>query len=281
MPDPDRLVQTIHRATQACCNAPGRRGRVIDLHDAVDVLVAGDLHGNLANFRWLLERADLRAFPRRHLVLQELIHGESRYPAGGEKSHQLVDLAAALKCQYPWRVHVLLGNHELAQWTERRIGKADQDLNALFRQGVESAYGDRAAEIYAAYKQFFAALPLVVRTPNRVLISHSLPSARRLQQFDPPRLEADENEERDLVPGGAIHALVWGRDTAPATAAEFLQRMNADLLLTGHIACERGFQVPNDRQIILDSLGAPAAFCLFPTDRPLTHQELVGCVGVL
>src|SRR5438093_9801081 len=119
MPDPDRLLRTLRQATKAFRDTPGRRGRVVLLEDAADVLVAGDLHGNLANFRRLLERADLRAFPRRHLVLQELIHGEGHYPAGGEKSHQLVDLAAALKCQYPWRVHVLLGNHELAQWTER------------------------------------------------------------------------------------------------------------------------------------------------------------------
>ena len=29
---------------------------------------------------------------------------------------------------------------------------------------------------------------------------------------------------------------------------------------------------------LLDSLGNPACYCLFPTDRPLTHTELVGCV---
>jgi hypothetical protein len=47
------------------------------------------------------------------------------------------------------------------------------------------------------------------------------------------------------------------------------------------VPCEDGFDAPNDRQLILDSLGQTAAYCLFPTDRPLTHQELVGCVKFL
>src|SRR5438552_5615130 len=236
MPDPDRLLHTLRQATRACRETPGRRGRVIDLRDASDAFVAGDLHGNLANFRRILERANLAGSPRRHLILQELIHGAFFYSAGGEKSHQLVDLVAALKCQYPHRVHVLLGSHELSQWTNRRIGKNDQDLNALYRQGVDSAYGSRSAEVYAAYLEFFAALPLVLRTANRVAISHSLPSSRRLPEFDVARLEAEVNDEKDLIPGGSIHALVWGRDTAPTTAAEFLKRLSADLLIIGHIA---------------------------------------------
>ena len=56
---------------------------------------------------------------------------------------------------------------------------------------------------------------------------------------------------------------------------------DADLLITGHIPCENGYDTPNDRQLILDCLSTPAAICLFPTDRPLTFQELVGYVEIL
>jgi hypothetical protein len=57
--------------------------------------------------------------------------------------------------------------------------------------------------------------------------------------------------------------------------------LDADLLITGHIPCDRGFDLPNDRQLVLDSLGTPAAYCLFPTDRPLTHAELIAHVSTL
>lgn len=281
MPDPQRLLHTLRQAIRAVKNTPGRSGRIVRLENAVDVLAVGDLHGNVENFRQVLRHAELGQHPNRHLVVQELIHSPFRYPAGGDKSHQLVDLLAALTCQYPRQVHYLLGNHELSQATNRRIAKDDVDFNELFREGVGTAYGARAGEVYAVYLELFAAVPLAVRTLNRVLLSHSLPSAKWLDRFNPVVLEQDTADEAALRLGGTVHALVWGRDTSPETAAAFLQKMDADLLLTGHIPCDGGFAVPNDRQLILDAAGSPACCCLFPADRPVTHAELVAGVALL
>jgi len=281
MPDPARLLTTLQRAVDAFRAAPGRRGRIVDLQGAAEVLVAGDLHGNLDNFRRLLQIADLARNPARHFVLQEAIHGPHCYPAGGDRSHQLLDLIAALKCQFPSQVHFLIGNHELAQATGRRIAKDDVELNDLFMQGVRTAYGDRADEVYAAYLRLIAAAPLALRTANRVFLSHSLPPLSLMTAFDPASLERDEPTDADCLPGGAVHALVWGRDTRLETVTAFLQKMDADLLITGHIPCDHGFDAPNDRQLILDSLGHPAAYCLFPADRPLTHSDLLNCIGLL
>jgi hypothetical protein len=281
MPDPERMLTTLHRAVQAFHDTPGRRGHLVALADVSEVLVAGDLHGNLENFRQILGRADLAQHPRRHLVLQELVHGPFQYADGSDKSHQLVDLTAALKCQYPRQVHILIGNHELSQWTGRRIEKDNRDVNDAFRNGVRAAYGSRAEAIYAAYQTLFAVLPVAVRTPNRVLLCHSLPNAKRIESFDPAALERDEFCATDLTLGGAIHSLVWGRDTSAATAAAFLTKMDADFLITGHILCDQGFAVPNASQLILDSCGAPACYCLFPTDCPLDKHELIQNVGTL
>lgn len=281
MPDPDRIVTTLRRAILCFRETPGRRGRFVSLQGVSEVFVSGDLHGNLENFRQLLNRANLAQNPQRHFVLQEVVHGPFHYPAGGDKSHQLLDLLAALKCQFPRQVHFLLGNHELAQCSQRRIAKSDLDLNQCFREGVGTAYGGRAPEVYAVYQELLGIVPLALRTPNRILLSHSLPPASRLEDFDPAALERDESSETDLVPGGSVHALVWGRDTRAETVAAFLAKMDADLLISGHVPCDNGFDTPNDRQLILDSLGAPACYCLFPTDRLLTLAELVQNVHTL
>jgi len=281
MPDPSRLLHTLREAVKAFRATPGRTGRVTTLTNAREILIAGDLHGNVENFRLLLKRAALDATPERHLVLQEVIHGRFFYPNGGDKSHQLLDLTAALKCQYPERVHFLLGNHELAQWQDQLIGKADLDLNMLFKQGVATAYGERADQVYAAYLDLFAAADLAVRTTNRIFMSHSLPSGKRLEHFDPADIEREELRPDDVALGGSVHALVWGRDTRLETVAEFLKKVDADLLITGHIPCEKGYDTPSERQLILDSLGTPACYCLFPTDRPLTMSDLLGYVGTL
>lgn len=281
MPDPERLLHTIQRAAEAFRTTPGRHGRVVSLESASEVLVAGDLHGNLENFRQLLRAADLGRQPGRHLVLQEVIHGPFRYPQGGDKSHQLLDLVAALKCQCPERVHFLLGNHELSQATQRRITKNDEDLNELFLEGVATAYGTLGMDVYAAYRELFAAAPLAVRTTNRVFLSHSFPPLGLLGSFELAALERDTPEEADVLPGGAVHALVWGRDYRAETVSAFLKKVDADLVITGHVPADRGFDVPNEYQVVLDSLGVPACYCLFPIDRPLTHSELVECIHEL
>jgi hypothetical protein len=279
MPAPDRMLTYLHQALALVRATPGRRGHLIDLPNCTEALVAGDLHGHVGNFQVLLTTADLANHPTRHFVLQEVIHGKFRYPGGGDKSHQLVDLFAALKCQFPRQVHYLPGNHEMAQWTARKVLKADEDLNALFEDGVRAAYGSRfGAKIYQAYLELFQALPVAIRTPNRVLVSHSLPPARAMALFSPDRLERNVYEEQDLAPGGSVHSLLWGRDTARQNAEDFLRKMDADLLVSGHIACDAGFDVPNDRQVIVDCAENPAGYALIPTDRPLTHAELVACV---
>lgn len=280
MPDPDRLLRTLAKATEVFRTTPGRRGRLVALDGATDVLVGGDLHGHVPNFQKLFQLADLGNHPGRHLVLQEVVHGPFRYPDGGDKSHQLLDLIAALKCQFPRQVHFLPGNHELSQVTDRAVLKDNEDLNELFRRGVRTAYGDKAEAVDRAYRALIAAVPMALRTPNRVFLSHSLPPAPKLLPFDPQALERD-TLAADVLPGGALHALVWGRDTSPLNVKDFLRRVDADWLITGHIPCDQGFAAPNEQQVILDSQGDPAGYCLFPADRPLTHAELVACVKTL
>jgi hypothetical protein len=280
MPPPDRMLNTLRRAIDLVKATPGRSGHLVRLQNCAEVLVAGDLHGHVGNFQVVLKAADLAGHPARHLVMQEVIHGPFRYPGGGDKSHQLVDLFAALKCQFPDRVHLLPGNHELAQWTDRPVGKADEPLNDLFRRGVNEAYGAAGADVYRAYCDLFRALPLALATSNRVFISHSLVPARFQDRFDPKRLEAEAYADADFVPWGVVYSLLWGRDTSEQAAAGFLQKVDADLLVSGHVPTDAGYIVPNPRQLIVDCSITPAAYVLFPADRPLTHEELVKGVVV-
>jgi hypothetical protein len=282
VPPPERMLTNLRQAIALVRATPGRHGRIVDLQNCTEVLVAGDLHGHIANFRTILNVADLGNHPTRHFILQEVIHGKFRYPMGGDKSHQLIDLFAVLIGQFPKQVHYIPGNHEMAQWTNRPVLKADENLNDLFQNGVTEAYGTSfGPQIYTAYLELFQTLPVIIRTPNRVVVSHSQPTARTLAMFDPARLEAHTHDPVDLQPGGVVHSLLWGRDTSATTTQEFLNKMNSDFLISGHIACDQGYLVPNDRQIILDCADCPGGYLLFPTTGPLTQQELVERITVL
>src|SRR5205807_1414465 len=114
-------------------------------------------------------------------------------------------LFAALKCQYPGRVHALLGNHELAQWTGQLILKGNDDLLALFDQGVEQAYAPHAGEICTAYDELIAALPAACRTDNGVFMSHSLPANLDRKPFDLGKLQHDPVAAAEYRAGGSVY----------------------------------------------------------------------------
>jgi Calcineurin-like phosphoesterase len=283
MPDPQKLLASLRRATDLFRATPGRQGGLITLDDSVEeVMVVGDLHGNIPAFRHVLKRADLAKNPGRHLVLQELIHGYRYYPDdAGDKSHQLVDVVSALKCQFPDRVHLILGNHELSELTGRPIAKAGVALNVLFRQGIDTAYGDSGESVYQAYLDLFTALPLAVRTPNRVFLCHTIPDPLDLDDFDVSIFEAEAWTDEAMARHGAVYALTWGRSTDPENVDRFAALVDADWFITGHQPCDEGFRQANHRQIIIDGTDPYPAYCLFPAREPVTIEGLLGGVKLI
>jgi hypothetical protein len=282
MPDPRKLLTTIRRATELMRSTPGRTGGIVAPPGADEVLVVGDLHGNIPAFKKVLTLAALDRNPGRHLVLQELIHGKVMYPDdAGERSHQLLDVTSALKCQYPDRVHVILGNHELSELTGRIIGKDGKALNMLFRQGIKTAYGAASEEIYEAYKGLFAAMPLAIRTANRVFVCHTIPDEDDLNRLDLSLLKADTWPPEAMQRRGTIYALTWGRDTDPAVADRFAAMVDVDYFICGHQPCDEGFRQANHRQIIIDGTDPYPAYCLFSTTAPTTIDALMKCVHIV
>jgi hypothetical protein len=284
MPDPEKIIASVRRATEMFRSTPGRSGGVVTLEpeSADEVMVVGDLHGNLPAFRRVLEIAALGSHKKRHLVLQELVHGPRMYPDdAGDKSHQLVDVVSALKCQFPDRVHLILGNHELSELTGRPIAKNGAALNVLFRKGIATAYGVKEAEVYAAYLDLFAALPVAVRTPNRVFLCHTIPDGVELDGTDLEVLKLDTWPPEALKRHGTVYNLTWGRDTTPETVDRFAAMVDADWFVTGHQPCDDGFRLANHRQIIIDGTDPYPAYCLFPANTAVTIGSLLKNIHVL
>ena len=278
MPDPAKVLALVRRAVGLARRTPGRRGSVVHLDESADdVMVVGDLHGHLHNFAAALKTAALHENPGRHLVLQELVHDPRVDPDGdvGDLSHRLLDVVCALKGQYPERVHYLPGNHELSELTNRSIAKNGVPLNRLFRMGLETSYGEAAGAIREAYDELFRALPLAVRTPNRVFVCHTVPEVRQLDAFDPGVLAADEWPPESLLRGGSVYAMTWGRDESIEAAERFAAIVDADLFVCGHQPCDDGFRRANDRLVVLDGTDPLPAFCLFPARGPITMDRIM------
>jgi hypothetical protein len=244
-------------------------------------MITADLHGNRENFEAILRLADLDAHPRRHLVLQEVCHGGPCYPDGGGcMSHQLLEDVARLEVRYPNRIHFLLSNHELAELTDFPILKGYRVLNLSFRSGMHVRYGAAHEVVHEAYVEFLKTLPLALRLPGDVLVSHSAPPHLECGTFDPTIFDRPLQTD-DYVEGGSVFRLVWGRDYRPENARAFAKLVGAKVLIHGHEPCPGGSKAPNDLQVIIDCCSRPATYLMLPLDRPLTHGEIVARVQQL
>ena len=139
----------------------------------------------------------------------------------------------------------------------------------------------RRGEVYDAYKALFAALPLAVRTVNRVYVCHTVPDAIDLDSLDLGLLGADVWPEEAMKRRGTIYALTWGRDTSPETVDRFAAMVDADFFITGHQPCDDGFRQANHRQIIIDGTEPYPSYCLFPASGPVSIESLFKCLHYL
>lgn len=279
----DRTVATFKAATEANLATPGRSGCLVRLTAelADEVMITGDLHGHRENFERLTAVADLDRYPRRHLVLQEVCHGGPTYPDdGGCMSHTLLEDVAALKARYPERVHLLLGNHELAELADYPIQKNRRLLNLMFRLGVVRTYGSDAQRVREAYFAFLRSCPLALRLAQGVFVSHSLPEQLDFRNYDvgflDRPLDLETPAERE-----AVFELVWGRDYRSVNALRFAEMVGARILIHGHQPHPEGYYVPNPIQVILDCCGARAGFVILPNGVELTHADVVESIDVL
>ena len=72
-----------------------------------------------------------------------------------------------------------------------------------------------------------------------------------------------------------------GRDTEQTTVDTFLRKVEANFVVTGHIATSDGYQIPNTKQIIVDCAGTPAAYLRFRANESISFEELRSGIVVL
>ena len=189
----------------------------------------------------------------RSVILHELIHGPTLVN-GMDLSIRFLTRVAALKAARPQQVVLLLSNHELAQLHGEQVMKAGKSVTDAFDDGIDTLFpGEGEAEaVREAFNDYVRSLPLAVRLPNRVLVSHSLPAPRYIDTFDKTVLDRELTEE-DRGFGGAAYQMVWGRHLNAKIATELAATWDVDWFLTGHQPADMGYEVQGDRVIILAS----------------------------
>jgi len=242
---------------------PRRCGNTVNIEGECSMLVSGDLHGNRPALARIIQACGIRKSPTSFLLLQELIHGELEASTGLDRSVDLLLRAVRLLIDFPTQVLFVMGNHDLAQATGGEITKNTGNVCQAFAQGVLDSYGEHGPEVLDAIYEFLLAMPLAIRLPNRLQISHTLPCPWRMKLADPGILTRPSAPE-DLKRGGPVYEWTWGRNQNDQQLEQLAEQLDVDLFVLGHRHVPDGIEAIGERAVILNSDNLRG--CVLPID---------------
>lgn len=250
------MIEAFRAGTEANYNAPCRQKSIdaISVDDAPPntLIATGDLHDNPMNFAKLVRRAGLDANPTNppaHLTLHELIHSD-RLVNGADFSYRVLAQIALLKARHPGLVHLLLGNHELAQFNNSQIIKDGVLCIKAFAAGVEFVFGGDSDAVLDSIKAFIRSMPIALRVHTShgdLLCAHSVPSAAAMARFDATILSRDLTEDDYQPKTGSCHLMTWGRGYDAEGLEDLTERWGVSFFILGHEKADNGslFVPPN------------------------------------
>jgi hypothetical protein len=249
---PEVTVDLLRRGQSACETDRYRKGNIIFLPGDCTLIATGDIHGHRRNYERIISYAGLAKNPKTHVLLHELIHGGTEDDHGGCLSYQLLFDAIEYKLRFPDQVHLIMGNHDTTFINNTRVMKGGKEMNRALRAAMDRQFGGDSEQVKLAMRQFLFSQPLAVRCPNRIWLSHSLPSDRYAADFD-FTLFRRKLKINDVVKPGAAYLLTWGRRISQANLDKFARTLDVDVFIVGHQPQSEGFRRAGDNLIILAS----------------------------
>ncbi len=281
MRDSEEVISVLARAAQAMRSAEGRCGATQWLPQRGVLLATGDLHDNLQHLHAVQTLARLDESPDRHVILHELIHGET-LTAGVDASYRMLVRVAEMVLQHPKQVHPMLANHELAQAGKWPITKGFGEQVQLFLDGLEWVFGDAATSVSDAVDDFIRAMPLVVRCANGVFCSHSTPAPFEQAQVDLTALDRELTADACAPWEGIAWRFTWGRGQEPESSTAFASALGANLMVCGHAPVEEGAEAVGPSLLLLNSDHARGVAVEISLEHPApTAEELLSRVHYL
>ena len=275
------IIAALEGGAQANRDDQFREGNLICLPSRGEAIMTGDLHGNERNFEKLVRFGDLGRHSGRHLILHELFHdAEVKGSADQCHSYNLVAQAAKLKMAYPNQVHILAGNHAMAQLVRGEVLKNGQPMVRSLTTGIEATFGENSPHVVQALDQYILSLPLAARSENRIWMSHSLPSERHLGGFD-GSIFTRQLTIQDFELNNSLHALLWDRRHSEACLAELGRMWGVDLFVIGHQPQSQGYGRVHRELMILASEHSHGCFLPFDLGEKYDPDQIFHLIKTL
>ncbi|MHC4271764.1 MAG: metallophosphoesterase [Planctomycetota bacterium] len=252
-------------------------GNLISLPSKGSLVITGDIHGHCRNFEKIMTYADLENNPERHLILQEIIHGGPEDEEGGCISYKILFEAIRYKLRFPNQVHFIMGNHDTAFITDCEVMKDGKEMNRSLCAAIRREFSEDSTAIELSMCEFLHSQALAVKCPNRIWISHSLPSTYSIDKFDPAIMEKELDME-DLTKPGSAYLLTWGRKHSKELLGKMSEFFDADIFILGHQPQPNGWSRPEDNLIIFTCDHNHGCLMEIDLAKSYTTDELVNCI---
>lgn len=268
------IIDLLERGQSVCEQDRYRKGNVVHLPGEGTLIATGDIHGHRRNFERIVSFADLANNPKTHVLLHELIHGGDEDEFGGCLSYELLFDAIEYKLRFPDQIHFIMGNHDTTFINNSRVMKSGREMNQAIRAAMDRRFGADSEKVKLAMRQFLFSQPLAVRCPNRIWLSHSLPSDRHVDDFD-FNLFKRKLKINDVVKPGDAYVLTWGRRISQENLDKFAKALDVDIFIVGHQPHSKGYSRAANNLLVLASDHSHG--CLLPIDltRFYTIDELI------
>jgi len=284
--DADAVEAAFIAGERANLGAACRRGSIDFIEPPGRLIATGDLHDNPVHLDRLLRAAGMTTPgqpPAAHLTLHEVIHGD-RLLNHMDLSYRVLARAAHLKAQFPEHVHLLLGNHELAQMQKAGILKDGVKCVEAFSAGLEYVFGGECDRVAASIDRFVRSMPLALKVHTArgdILCSHSLPPAAVMGRFDTSVL-ARELTDDDYTPRqGAAHLMVWGRGYDAEGLEDLVERWGVYFFILGHEHAAEGVRFIPPNALVLNSDHERGVYLPIDLESPPSPEAAAGLVKPL
>ena len=246
------------------------QNRILKIHGPGTLLVSSDLHGNIEDFRRLVELFE-REKDAVLVCLGDLFHGPNLsaerwarecphlgdyYP---DESATLLREFLALSQRYPGRVGALMGNHEYAHVGGPVVSKFHDDEAVAFEH---SLWPHEIPRLHA----FIAAMPLIGVSGTGLVLTHGAPPPTPfdhavLAEFGAESYVGDPlNASPKTTTARLVRQLLWQRISPLEDVEAFLGHLAplvapwpCDVVVYGHQRAHTGYAIAHQRLLNLST----------------------------
>lgn len=253
----DELLQVIKDAVQLLGRETGRvgnlrvTGRLVSVPPKGEMIVVGDIHGDLESLVYVLKNSGFMEKTRRGEDSLLVFLGD--YGDRGSYSPEVYYVVLKLKGMFPQKVVLMRGNHEgpndllayphdLPTHLNRKFGESGADVYVKLRELFDQLYN--AVLVEDRYILLHGGAPSKASTIEDLVYAHKKhPRETHLEEI----LWSDPN---DVIKGTCASPRGAGRLFGKDVTEKLLKMLNVKILIRGHEPSGEGFKINHNGKVL-------------------------------